>query len=554
MNKDYVAIAKQYAVDVTTGKQAANQMINLVCQRFLDDLDGHDDYYLDNGAVFRACAFIEMMPHTKGKWAQKSMRATLEPWQIFFVANIFGWKRKKDDLRRYRRALLWVPRKNGKSFLASAIGLYMLCADGEYGPEVQSGATNEKQAWEVFRPAKQMAQKLDQLRQATNMKVNAKSLVTLEDGGRFEPIIGKPKDGASPSCGIIDEYHEHPDDKLLDSIETGMGAREQPLLLMITTAGDNLEGPCYQMQIDAERILTGKAQDDVTFPMIFGIDSSDDWKTVEALKKANPNFGISISEDFLTARLNDALNNARKQTTYLTKHLNVWVGAREAYFNLDRWRTSPLVNIEEYQGRECYLGVDLASKVDLASVTILIPEADGTYATFAKYYTPEEIVMERESYQGWDKDGWLTVTEGEIIDFTKIKDDILEICTKFEVKEMAYDPFQATMLITELMNEGVPVVEVGATVRNFSDPMKTMDGLIRARKIKHDGNPITTWNIGNVVAKEDAKENVFPRKLRPDDKIDGAVSLIMALNRAIVGNEQSYNFDDILSNVVRIGF
>lgn len=542
MTHPHVSKANKYARDVVAGDIIACKWIILACKRHLDDLrkskeDADFKFYFDPQKAEKACKFIEIFPHTKGKWASKGATLTLEPWQCFFVVNIFGWMRRSDDMRRYRRALLWVPRKNGKSALAAAIGLYMFAADGEYGAEVYSGATSEKQAWEVFRPAKIMASKVPDFLEYFGVEVNASNINIAENGSRFEPVIAKPGDGSSPHCAIADEYHEMKTDEMVDTMETGMGAREQPLLLMITTAGDNIAGPCYQMQVDAQKMLEGVTGDDQTFALIYTVDPGDDWTKIETLQKANPNFGVSVSGDFLEARLNDAKNNARKQSTFQTKHLNIWVGSRDAYFNVQRWRecANESLKLEDFRGYPVYIGMDLASKVDIAALEILIPQGDGDYIRFGKYYLPEETVMsgENEHYQGWMRDGWLTVTDGEIIDYRKIAEDIYELCEMFEVQELAYDPFQATMLVTELMDKGVPVVEMRPTVLNFSEPMKTLDSVIRARQIQHNGDPVMTWMISNVVAKEDAKDNVFPRKERPESKIDGAIALMMAFGRCM---------------------
>ncbi|HEY9815491.1 MAG TPA: terminase large subunit, partial [Candidatus Obscuribacterales bacterium] len=335
--------ANKYCRDVVGGSIPACKWIRLACQRHLDDLAKSKrsevyPYYFDHQAAERACKFIQAFPHTKGKWAAKGDSLILEPWQLFFICSLFGWKRTKDKMRRFRRAELWVPRKNGKSILAAGIGLYMLAADGEYGAEVYSGATTEKQAWEVFRPAKIMANRVGDFKSYFGVEVNASNISILENGSRFEPVIGKPGDGSSPHCAIIDEYHEHQTDELLDTMETGMGAREQPLLLMITTAGDNLAGPCYQMQLDAQKMLEGIYEDDQTLALIYTVDADDDWTSIDTIRKANPNYGVSVNDDFLEAKLAEAKNNSRKQSTFQTKHLNIWVGSREAYFNVQRWR------------------------------------------------------------------------------------------------------------------------------------------------------------------------------------------------------------------------
>lgn len=553
-----VNAANKYARDVAGGKIPACRWIVKACERHLSDLRQSKKsdfrYKFDPKAAEKVCIFVQQMPHTKGKWAAKRQKLELESWQMFFLCSIFGWKRKSDGMRRFRRALLLVPRKNGKSALAAAVGLYMLCADNEFGAEVYSGATSEKQAYEVFRPAKIMAQKNDELRDYFGLEVNASNLNIVDNGSRFEPVIAKPGDGASPSCAIVDEYHEHKTDAMVDTMETGMGSREQPLMLVITTAGDNLAGPCYQMQLDAQKMLEGTVDDDQTFALIYTTDADDEWTSVETMKKANPNFGVSVSEDFLLARLQDAKTNSRKQSTFLTKHLNQWVGARDAFFNMDRWRkcTDSSLRLEDFEGRRCFIGLDLASKIDVAALEILFPLGGGDYIRFGKYYLPESAVDSgvSEHYQGWMREGWLTVTDGEIIDFNRIKHDILDLSSRFQVEEVAYDPHQATMLVTELMEQGVPVVEMRHTVLHLSEPMKTVDGLVRAGQLRHNGDPVMTWMMSNVVAKVDAKDNVYPRKDRPENKIDGPVALIMAMGRSMAAKDM--DISDAISDMISV--
>ena len=544
MKTPHVNKANQYARDVVAGKIPACKWVRLACQRHLDDKrraeSGESSFWFDTNAAERACRFKEAFPHTKGKWAGNSIE--LEPWQCFYTGCMYGWKRE-DGYRRFRRALIMVPRKNGKSIGGSLDGLYMLAADGEQGAEVYSGATTEKQAWEVFRPAHQMAKRMADFQEHFGVEVNAKSITISDNGSRFEPVIGNPGDGSSPSCAIVDEMHEHKTSDLVDTMETGMGAREQPLLLVISTAGDNMAGPCYSMQLEVQKVLEGVVEDDATFGIIYTIDQDDDWSSDEAMRKANPNLGVSVSEEFLRDKRQRALNNSRNQSTYQTKHLNVWVGARDAYFNVQRWREcgNSSLKLEDYKGRRAYIGLDLASKVDVAALEILIPVGDSDYVRFGRYYLPEETVEagENEHYKGWSLDGWIDVTDGNIIDFGRIRDDLISLCSLLQVEEVAYDPHQATMLVTELMDNGVPCVEMRPTVLNFSEPMKTLDGLIRSRQIRHNDDPVMTWMISNVVAKQDAKDNVYPRKERDENKIDGAVALIMALGRAIVAEPET---------------
>ena len=541
--------AEKYARDVLAEKIPANKWIKLACQKHLDELKDCEHFYFDSDAAEKVCRFIEMMPHTKGKWARDGLTLIMEPWQCFFVVNVFGWKRKKDGLRRFRRALLWVPRKNGKSALASAIANYMFAADGEFGAEIYCGATSEKQAWEVFRPSKLMVSKTPEFKNYYDIEVNASNMNIPSDGSRFEPMIGNPPDGSSPHCAILDELHEHVDDRMLNTMETGMGAREQPLMLMITTAGDNIAGPCFAMQLDAQKVLEGSAVDDETFSLIYGIDQGDDWTHIKSLKKANPNYGISVSDDFLKAQLQRAKNNARKQSAFKTKHLNVWVGARDAFYNVEKWHdcADTSLKLEDFHGQRVYIGLDLASRVDIAALEILVALDDGTFVQFGKHYLPESTVMENDHYTGWMNEGLLNVTDGEIIDFEEIKEDILELCSKFEVVELAYDPFQATKLVTELMEEGVPVVEMRPTVLNFSEPMKEIDSMVRSKRIKHNGDPVFTWMLSNVTAKLDKKDNVYPNKSRAENKIDGPVALMMAVGRAMQAEDIKVDFNNLLS-------
>mgnify|MGYP002265428434 CR=1 FL=1 len=559
MTKDYAEIALKYANDVVSGKILAGKYIKLACQRHIDDLQWQEDetfkYYFDERKAERVCKFLELLPLVKGAWAARGEKMILGPWQVFFVANLFGWCRKKDDTRRYRQAMLFVSRKNGKSAIAAGIGLYMFCADGEYGAEVYSGANSEKQAFEVWRPAKQMVDRTDALKNHFKIQSNAKNLSIAANGSRFETVIAKPGDGASPSCAITDELHEADSSHMLDTFITGMGAREQPLLLVTTTAGDNLEGPCYSMVIDAQRMLEGAIENDEFFAMLYCADPEDDWTSDEAIYKSNPNINVSVSDEFLFARRRDALQNARKQSTYQIKHLCRWVGAKDAYYNVEKWKAcaNTELTLEQFAGQECFLGLDLAQTVDIAAIRILFPRDDGGYTSFGKYYLPEATLEDgaNEHYRGWMNEGWLTITDGNMIDFDQIEEDILDICSMFHVREMAFDPFQATMLVGRLMKNGVPCIEVRPTVPNFSQPMKTLDGLIREKKVSHNGDPIMTWMVSNVVAKEDKKENVYPNKPRKEAKIDGVIAELMALARMPVAEDPG-DLDDFLNNALSL--
>lgn len=544
----HVDAGNKYARDVVSGKIPACKWVRLACKRHIDDLAKQKSkdfaYRFDAKTAEKWCQFIELMPHIKGEWARQGQTLKLEPWQCFKTICIFGWLRKEDGLRRFRKVLILEPRKNAKSTWAAAVGLGMLTIDKEHGAEVYSGATTEKQAWEVFKPARLMALKRPALQQHFGVSVNASNIHILADGSKFEPMIGNPGDGASPSCAIVDEYHEHDTDVMVDTMETGMGAREQPLLLIITTAGDNLAGPCYSAVQDAEKVLEGIVPNEELFALMYGVDKDVDWTSDLALRMANPNYDVSVKGEFLRARQRDAIQNARKVGVFKTKHLNMWVQARDAYFNIQRWQESEdrSLRLEDFKGQSCIIGVDLASTVDIAAVELTFQHGDG-YVRFGRYYLPEATIEmgENEHYRGWQRDGWITQTDGDMIDYVAIRDDLLQLRDDgYAIKEIAFDPHQAHMMMAELRDEGIETVEVRPLVLNFSPAMKHMDGLIRSRKILHNGDPVFTWMLSNVVAKSDAKDNVYPRKNRPENKIDGPVAHMMTQARWMTGEE---NFD-----------
>lgn len=561
-DKTYAVVADRYARDVVTGKVPACRWVRLACQRHLDDLKASKaknyPYRFDEAKAAKVCRFVELLPHVKGKWASQGERLKLSPWQVFKTAVLFGWVKKADGYRRFRKAVILEPRKNGKSAWAAGVGLYMLGMDGEHGAEVYSGATTEKQAWEVFRPARSMALKSPLFLGAAGAEVNASNIYILGNESRFEPMIGKPGDGSSPHCAIIDEYHEHETDDMVSTMETGMGAREQPLLLIITTAGSNVAGPCYQSVVEARRMLDGITDDPELFALMYGIDPphgrpedpdyqpGDDWTKPETLRKANPNFDVSVKGDFLLSQQRDAINNARKASAFRTKHLNEWVFAKEAYFNVAKWMAAadPTLRMEDFAGQPCTVGLDLASKVDIAAAVFLFRKPTGGFAAFGKFYLPEKTIELEATgnYVTWERAGRLIQTEGDMIDHPKILEDLVVASKVYTIESIGYDPAQATMLVTAMQAEGLPVVEFRHTVLSMSEPMKEVEALIRSGKIAHDGDPCFAWQIGNVVAKEDAKDNVYPRKERPENKIDAAVALIMAMGRQLVGSEAAPSY------------
>ncbi|CAJ3522684.1 terminase large subunit [Burkholderia pseudomallei] len=549
-----VARANQFARDVVRGKVPACRWVILACQRHLDDLTASKSaafkYKFDPAKAEKKLRLIQLLPHTKGEWAYKRQLVTLEPWQLFGLACTFGWVRKKTGFRRFRESYWEVPRKNGKSVIAAGVGIAMFTADDEFGAEVYCGATTERQAWEVFRPARLMVKRSPLLIEHLGIEVNAQALNRPEDGSRFEPIIGNPGDGASPSCAIEDEYHEHDTNAQYETMLTGMGARRQPLMFVITTAGANIEGPCYDKRRQVIEMLEGTVPDDELFGWIWTIDEDDDWTDPRVLAKANPNIGISVYQEYLESQQQRAIKSARFTNTFKTKHLNVWTSAKAGYFNLEDWKACEdrSLSLEQFEGQDCVLALDMARKLDLNSMARLFwRDIDGRRHYFCvapRFWVPEDTVRNTENrrmaerYQAWVNHGFLIETDGAEIDYREILEEAKEANRRCPVQCTPLDPHGATNLSHQLADEGLTPVTIVQNYTNMSDPMKELEAAITSRRFHHDGNPIMTWCISNVIGKNlpGNDDVVRPVKQGNDNKIDGAVALIMAVGRAMLAD------------------
>jgi len=544
----------RFAREVVRGKRSSCRYVQLACQRHLDDLAASRRkefrWKFDAAAAEKKLALIELMPHVKGEWGFKRQLVTLEPWQKFGLMCTFGWVGKKSGFRRFRESYWEVPRKCGKSVIAAGVGIAMFIADNEFGAEVYAGATTEKQAWEVFRPARLMVKRSPLLIEAAGIEVNASNMNKPEDGSRFEPLIGNPGDGASPSCSIVDEYHEHDSSALYETMLTGMGARRQPLMFIITTAGANIEGPCYDKRRQVIEMLEGTVADDELFGWIWTIDEGDDWTDPRVLAKANPNIGISVYQEYLESQQQRAIKSARFTNTFKTKHLNVWTSAKAGYFNLEDWkgREDTTLTLERFEGQDCILALDMARKLDLNSMARLFwRDIDGRrhyYSVAPRFWVPEDTVKNTENrrmaerYQKWVNAGHLFETAGAEIDYREILNEAVEANRACPVQCVPMDPHGATNLAHQLEDEGLTPVTIIQNYTNLSDPMKELEAAIVSGRFHHDGDPIMTWCVSNVVGKNlpGNDDVVRPIKQGNDNKIDGAVALIMAIGRAMLAN------------------
>lgn len=556
LNKpNYFEISCRYARDVLSGRIPACSLVKKACERQLDDLDRYEDgkrFIYDAEAGDRICWFIEHLTHVKGELAGKEIK--LEPWQVFILHTVFSWK-TTEGIRRFRRVYIEVPRGNGKSSLSSGVALYCLCGDREPGAEVYSFATTRDQAKIVFGDAKEMARQNPKLKRAFDLQVLATSLYVPKTNSYFQAksAEGSTLDGLNTHLAVIDELHAHKTRAVYDVVETSLGKRRNSLMWVITTAGFDTAGICYEVRSFVKQILNKEAQDESQFGIIYGLDEGDDWTSEEALQKANPNWGVSVRPEIITSLQAKAIARPSAANNFKTKHLDVWCSAASSWMDMPAWNMCRRsIALSDFEGFDCYMGLDLGAKNDLTAKVLVFPvEENGrlNYYVFGTYYAPRAALLKsgNSQYDGWETLGYLKATEGAVTDFNQIEADILEDCSRFRVKSVAYDPWQATQLATRLSDNDVPMVEYRNTVQNMSDPMKWLEALVQDKRLIHEGDPALTWMMGNVVAKRDFKDNVFPRKEVCENKIDGAVALIMALglcvNEENAGAFQEYEAD-----------
>jgi phage terminase large subunit-like protein len=562
--RDYAAIALGYVNDVIAGRIPACNWAIKACERQLANLAIQETpdfpYRYESGLGTRVCRMMELLPHIKGRWKTPTIR--LEAWQIFILMTVFSWVwataaaadpelREKDGMRRFRTAYTEVARKNAKSTLSAGVGLYMLGPDGEEGAECYSSATTRDQARIVFDVARAMARRTPAFCDRFGVEVGTHALVVPESESLFKALSSEDNslDGLNPHFASVDELHAHKTRGVYDVLETATGARRQALLWAITTAGTNRAGVCYEVRTYLTKILDQKATDETFFGIIYTIDDGDDWTDPRAWVKANPNYGVSVFPDDIARLCRKAQELPSAQPNFLTKRLNVWVNADSPWLDMRRWDkcADPKLELDQFEGEECFIALDLASNIDIAAKLMLfrrtVVEKTKTgeddprthYYAFGRFYLPEDVLEESDNsqYKGWQSSGRIIATDGNIIDQNLIQDDLRLDAERFQIREVAYDPFQATKFATEMLDEGFPMVEMGATVKNFSSPMKEIEALVKAGRFHHDGDPVLGWMMSNVVCHVDRKDNVFPVKQTAKNKIDGAVAAIMAMGRAM---------------------
>ena len=524
--------AEQYAQQVRNKEILTCELVQLAVQRYYRDLDNAFDkgWYFDRKAAVRAITFIERLKHTKGEWAGQRFR--LEPWQQFIIWNIFGWK-NADGTRRFRYAYIEIARKNGKTALSAGIGLYMLFADGEARPEVYSAATVKDQAKICFSDAVEIVKATDLKNYLTPYR---NSIVYELKGGMMKPLSSDygTHDGLNPSCGIIDEFHAHKDSGMFDVIKSAFGARRQPLMFIITTAGFNKNGACYAYRDNVVKVLRGVNSDDTLFGIIYTLDDQSEWDNPKMWIKSNPNLGVSLSADYLADQVTDAKNRPEAVRNVMTKNVNLWVDAEKTWILDEAWmRCCGEMSVDDLAGCECWGGLDLSNISDITAYVLLFHERDR-FQLLPFFWIPKEKMLEKIrkeniNYDLWVCAGYVKVTEGNVIDYDFVKADILSIVSRYDLKSSAYDRWNSSQTIIDLQNEGMECNPFGQGYGSMSAPSKEFEKLALSGRIEHFGNPVLRWMLASTVIKTDPAGNIKPDKEKSVQKIDGIVASIMAL-------------------------
>jgi len=552
--------ALDWVDDVLSSKLASCKRIKQACKRFRADLKraGTDQFpfVFDMEAAEHMCAFMEALPHIEGAWAARNECITLLGWQAFLISQIGGWRHMATGIRRFRTAYVEVPRKNGKSTLLAGVGLYFLGPDGEPGAKVYSAAASTHQARIVFDAARVMALSgraegmgLDEL---LGLHVEEHKIKTADPAAVFQPIASqtKSKDGKNPHCAIVDELHEHEKRDVWDSMASALGAREQPLLIAITTAGYNTGGICYEQRKYLQRILDGAFEDDSYFGLIFEADEGDDPGDPATWEKANPSLHAAKSLQYMQDEWKKAAASPAAMGEFLRKHLDIWTSVGASAIDMAAWRSAEddQMQLADYSGRRAFIGVDLATRHDPASVTVVIPDDDapdkGQLRVFSWHFLPEKVVDApgNEHLWGWKKDGHIFTTPGSELDLRMVETLVLQLAglgddswgwgelPELDVEMVIYDALFASQMAAAWESAGLNAVELRSRASNLNEPFNKLIAAVDDHRLINDGNPVLTWMASNTLLKQvQGGDYIYPAKLAPEDKIDGIVALINAL-------------------------
>lgn len=525
--------------------------IEIDLQRIVRSIPNYDpfaqagDCYFDENEAMFAIEFIETCcTFSQGEKAGEEFK--LEDWQKAIVGNLFGWRRA-DGTRRYRKMLLFLGRANGKSELAAAIICFVLFMDQEAGAQLYSAAAKRDQARFVFDPVKKMVLACPAM--SSRATVFKRSIVV--DDRSYSTISREAttEHGGSTHLAVVDELHAQPDQELLDVIETSMIKRREPLLIMTTTSDYERESICnnehdYAKRVAANSLDSGVGINDMAYlPVIYEATLEDDWESPEVWQKANPNIGVSIAEEKLRQLARKAKEMPTFLNTFLRLHLNVRTAQETLLIPMDQWDTcGGSLDLEPLKGQQCWGGLDLSTVKDLSALSWVF-RGDGDYTAIMRFFCPRDEAMKRDKagvpYMTWARQGLITLTDGNSIDYRTIRKQINDDAEIYKVQEIGFDPYNASHLVTELGEEdGFTMVEVRQGMLSMSPPTKELLRLLQQGNFRHGGNAVLRWNAANVSGKMDASENVRPDKQTSNEKIDGVVAAIVGLSRAMVAGEK----------------
>ena len=494
-------------------------------------------YYFDKKSADRAVSFIESyITHTKGELTQTPMK--LEEWQKEdIIRPLFGWKYKETDLRKYRTCYVEIPRKNGKSTLAAAIALYLLFADSERGAEIYSCAGDRNQASIIFNIAKSMVENSSELIQRS--EIFRTSIINPSKGNTYKALSADAKlqHGHNAHAILFDELHTQPNRELWDTMKTSTGARTQPLLISLTTAGSSkTDGNiCYEMHEYAMKVKEGVIVDEAFLPVIYRAEDDDDFLEESTWQKANPNYGISVKKDYIRAEAKLATELPSYENAFRRLHLNQWTTNETKWLSDSQWIScEDEIDMEVLKGRECYGGLDLSSTRDLSALTLVFPMDNGTIHVIPFYWLPEVTAQERGRkdkvpYVQWAREGFIKLTEGDVQDYDYIRHTINELALKYRIVSIAFDRWNSTQLVNNLQDDGATLSPFGQGYASMSAPTKEMEKLVLKKRIVHGNNPVLRWQVQNVQLRTDPAGNIKIDKAKSSEKVDGVVSLVMGL-------------------------
>lgn len=506
------------------------------------------EFWFDRKAANHACEFFERyLKHSQGRWA--GCRFELLPWERKVIRRIFGWKRW-DGTRRYRRVYMEIAKKNGKSTFAAGIALYLLVADHEPGAVVYSAAGDLQQAAEVFDTAKTMVEMSPGLRKY--IRPFRRSLVVPRTRSVYRVTSAEAKTKHGPNIhGIVfDELHVQPNRELWDALTAGVAARKQPLIVAITTAGYDRNSICWEQHEYARKVIRNPKMDPAFLGVIFAAGEKDDWTSPRTWAKANKSLGVTITKEYLAGECARAKQSPAYQNTFKRLNLNIWTSQESRWIPMDAWKKcgGPIA-LESLAGKACYGGLDLASSTDIAVLILDFSDEEGNHTFLSNFWVPSENMRERGlrdkvDYEVWARQGFITATPGNVIDYAHIRTKVEELAKVFDIKEIAFDRWGAVQITQELTEAGITVTPFGQGYKDMTPPTKEFMTLLLSGKIRHGGNPVLTWMADNVMVRTDPAGNIKPDKGRSKEKIDGIVAMIMALDRATRNKESGSVFDD----------